>query len=247
MEKQRWGESEKSVRKGTKVAKHCVFPMICGSGGSKSRPATRHYTTRHYTTPHYTTVNDTHTHYTMHNYNYNDTIHCTTRHYTNAITLHDTTPLQHATVQHTTVRDMTAQYTHYATPQLQLQWQWRTERASGQRPVLPNVASSCLFQASKRAARKLARRQASKRPAVKVRKERLRHIQAAWQSRNTGHFHELLWKGFCFFPPPGPATIFRHASAALPSLCCNIVKFKCTRLHDLESRNLVNLVAREFT
>ena len=24
-------------RKGRKVAKHCVFPMICGSGGSKSR------------------------------------------------------------------------------------------------------------------------------------------------------------------------------------------------------------------
>ena len=26
-------------RKGRKVAKHCVFPMICGSGGSKSRLA----------------------------------------------------------------------------------------------------------------------------------------------------------------------------------------------------------------
>ena len=25
--------------KGRKVAKHCVFPMICGSGGSKSRLA----------------------------------------------------------------------------------------------------------------------------------------------------------------------------------------------------------------
>ena len=25
------------MRKGRKVAKHCVFPMICGSGGSKSR------------------------------------------------------------------------------------------------------------------------------------------------------------------------------------------------------------------
>jgi len=25
------------ARKGRKVAKHCVFPMICGSGGSKSR------------------------------------------------------------------------------------------------------------------------------------------------------------------------------------------------------------------
>ena len=55
MEKQRWGRvrEEKSrsekrkrkrkedagARKGSKVAKHCVFPMICGSGGSKSRLA----------------------------------------------------------------------------------------------------------------------------------------------------------------------------------------------------------------
>ena len=57
-EKQRWEESEKrreeerrsekresqkkedpGVRKGRKVAKHYVFPMICGSGGSKSRLA----------------------------------------------------------------------------------------------------------------------------------------------------------------------------------------------------------------
>ena len=56
MEKQRWEESEKrreeegrsekrksqkkedaGARKGSKVAIHCVFPMICGSGGSKSR------------------------------------------------------------------------------------------------------------------------------------------------------------------------------------------------------------------
>ena len=29
----------KGARKGRKVAKHCVFPMICGSGGSKSRLA----------------------------------------------------------------------------------------------------------------------------------------------------------------------------------------------------------------
>jgi len=55
MEKQRWEESEKrreeerksetrksqkkedaGARKGRKVAKQCVFPMICGSGGSKS-------------------------------------------------------------------------------------------------------------------------------------------------------------------------------------------------------------------
>jgi len=51
MEKQRW-ESQKAeekrksekkedagARKGRKVAKHYVFPMICGSGGSKSRLA----------------------------------------------------------------------------------------------------------------------------------------------------------------------------------------------------------------
>ena len=57
-EKQRWEESEKrreeerrsqkrksqkkedtGARKGMKVAKHCVVPMICGSGGSKSRLA----------------------------------------------------------------------------------------------------------------------------------------------------------------------------------------------------------------
>ena len=29
----------KKVRKGRKAAKHCVVPMICGSGGSKSRLA----------------------------------------------------------------------------------------------------------------------------------------------------------------------------------------------------------------
>ena len=58
MEKQRWEEPERrreeerrskkrksqkkedtDARKGRKVAKHCVFPMICGSGGSKSRLA----------------------------------------------------------------------------------------------------------------------------------------------------------------------------------------------------------------
>ena len=58
MEKQRWEESEKrreekrrsekrksqrkenaGARKGRKVAIHSVFPMICGSEGSKSRLA----------------------------------------------------------------------------------------------------------------------------------------------------------------------------------------------------------------
>ena len=32
-------QEDRSARKGTKVTKHCVFPMICGSGGSKSRLA----------------------------------------------------------------------------------------------------------------------------------------------------------------------------------------------------------------
>ena len=58
MEKQRWEESEKrraeerrseqrksekkedaGAQKGSKVVKRCVFPMICGSGGSKGRLA----------------------------------------------------------------------------------------------------------------------------------------------------------------------------------------------------------------
>jgi len=58
MEKHRWEESGKrreeerrsktrksqkkedeGARKGRKVAKHCVFPRVCGSGGSKSRLA----------------------------------------------------------------------------------------------------------------------------------------------------------------------------------------------------------------
>ena len=32
-------KDDADARKGRKVAKHCVFPMICGSGGSKSRLA----------------------------------------------------------------------------------------------------------------------------------------------------------------------------------------------------------------
>ena len=47
MKKQRWEESEKrkeeerrsKCAKGRKVAKHCVLPMFCGSGGLKSRLA----------------------------------------------------------------------------------------------------------------------------------------------------------------------------------------------------------------
>ena len=42
-EKIRDGESQKredaGARKGRKVAKHCVFPVFCGSGGSQSRLA----------------------------------------------------------------------------------------------------------------------------------------------------------------------------------------------------------------
>ena len=32
-------KEDADARKGGKVAKHCIFPMICGSGGSKSRLA----------------------------------------------------------------------------------------------------------------------------------------------------------------------------------------------------------------
>ena len=48
MKQKRYEESDKrksqkkenaGVRKGRKVAKHCVFPRFCGSGGSKSRLA----------------------------------------------------------------------------------------------------------------------------------------------------------------------------------------------------------------
>ena len=43
MEKIREGDSQKredaGARKGRKVAKHCVFQMFCGSGGSTSRLA----------------------------------------------------------------------------------------------------------------------------------------------------------------------------------------------------------------
>ena len=43
MEKIRDGESQKredaGARKGREAAKHCVFPVFCGSGGSKSRLA----------------------------------------------------------------------------------------------------------------------------------------------------------------------------------------------------------------
>ena len=43
MEKIRDGESQNredaGAREGREVTKHCVFPMFCGSGGSKSRLA----------------------------------------------------------------------------------------------------------------------------------------------------------------------------------------------------------------
>ena len=31
-------KEDAGTRKGSKAAKHCVFPMFCGAGGSKSRP-----------------------------------------------------------------------------------------------------------------------------------------------------------------------------------------------------------------
>jgi len=108
MDKQRWEESERrrkevrrserrksekkedaGARKGRKVTIHCVFPMICGSIGSKterfgplfdvqmSKKCTltnltnltnlthlTHYTTRHYTTLRYITLPYTTLHYT---------------------------------------------------------------------------------------------------------------------------------------------------------------------------------------
>ena len=57
-------------------------------------------------------------------------LHYATLHYTTLITPHYTTPhqtrldlstLQHATLQHTTLQYITLHYTHYTTPQLQLQ------------------------------------------------------------------------------------------------------------------------------
>ena len=48
MKQQRWAEAEKRksrkkedqcARKGRKVVRHCVLPMFCGSGGSRSRLA----------------------------------------------------------------------------------------------------------------------------------------------------------------------------------------------------------------
>ena len=41
-EDQRWRKlvrRDAGARKGREVAKHCVFPVFCGSGGSKSRLA----------------------------------------------------------------------------------------------------------------------------------------------------------------------------------------------------------------
>ena len=37
--RKRQKKEDAGARKGRKVARHCVFPMICGSGGSKSRLA----------------------------------------------------------------------------------------------------------------------------------------------------------------------------------------------------------------
>ena len=38
-ERERGKKEDAGARKGRKVAIHCVFPMLCGSGGSKSRLA----------------------------------------------------------------------------------------------------------------------------------------------------------------------------------------------------------------
>ena len=55
-------KEDAGARKGRKAAKHCVFPMICGSGGSKSRLAKAeegreaHFQVKMYKTPHVRTT-----------------------------------------------------------------------------------------------------------------------------------------------------------------------------------------------
>ena len=87
-------KEDAGARKGRKVARQCVFPWFCGSGGLKSRLAKavgaetsgemRDEKTLHYTPLHY-------------NYNYTTTLHYTKVHYT---TLHSTT--LHYTILHYT-------------------------------------------------------------------------------------------------------------------------------------------------
>ena len=133
--------------KGRKRAKHCVFPMICGSGESKSTlaeaagaepvgrwemkngtPLWRDYTTLHYTTRHDTTRHTTH--YTLH--------HATPQH----TQLHYTT-LPYPTLRYITLHCITLHwfitppqmqlqlhYANYTTPQLQLHYTTTTTTAA---------------------------------------------------------------------------------------------------------------------
>ena len=126
------------ARKGSKVAKHCVFPMICGSGGSKSRLAKaaaagpsgemrwemkklRSSTFRSQNVQSTTTTTTTTTatlHYCC-NYKYKyTTLHYATLRYTalHCATLRYTT-LHYATLRYTTLHYATLRYTtlHYAT------------------------------------------------------------------------------------------------------------------------------------
>ena len=72
-------KEDAGAREGRKVAIHCVFPMICGSKGSKRDLALHyialHYMALHYTTLHYITLRYTTWHYTQltplhYSYNY---------------------------------------------------------------------------------------------------------------------------------------------------------------------------------
>ena len=123
-------KEDPGARKGRKIAKHCVFPMICGSGGSKSRLAKEagaepsgemrdeKLTLRH-TTPHLTTPY-TQLHYT--------TLPYPTLHF---ITLHCATLITPPQVQ------LQLHYTNYTTPQLQLHYTKTTTTA-----VLHHTTSS---------------------------------------------------------------------------------------------------------
>ena len=139
--------------KGRKRAKHCVFPMICGSGESKSTlagaagaepvgrwemknctPLWRDYTTLHDTTRHYTQHT---THYTM--------PHHTTLNY---ITLHYPTPhcvtlpyiaLHYPTFTTPPQMQLQLHYTNYTTPQLQLHYTTTTTTAA----LHHTTSSSC--------------------------------------------------------------------------------------------------------
>ena len=140
MEKQRWEESQKKkqedqrrerVRRKKKQAPERVEKSRSTACFQSSvaledrKVGSLHDTTLHHATLHSMTLHYTTLHYNYsHNYNYSDNYNDTTLHNTTLLTLYtrpDTILQQPATVQHTTVRDMRAHYTHYTTPHIQLQ------------------------------------------------------------------------------------------------------------------------------